>query len=65
MLRSLGSLLVTSSSPMKMLPRLPQARRQRAVDLPQPEGPTMTMKEPSGTAVMPSVPYFVESLLRS
>ena len=50
MSRSFGGTLVTSRSPMKILPALTSSRPasiRRVVDLPHPDGPTRTMNSPS------------------
>ena len=56
--RAAGGNLVTSRPPMRMAPALGVSRpamRRSVVDLPQPEGPSSTTKEPGSAAnVMPS-----------
>jgi hypothetical protein len=50
MLRSLGSRLFTTRSPMEISPEVISSRpatMRSSVDLPQPEGPTITTNSPS------------------
>jgi len=64
MSRSLGSTSSTTRSPIRMLPAVLSsnpASMRKAVDLPEPDGPTNTMNSPSrisrssaSTAVVPS-----------
>jgi hypothetical protein len=51
MSRSLGGMSLTTRSPMRISPSVMSSRPatiRNAVELPQPEGPTNTMKSPSG-----------------
>ena len=55
MSRSLGSSSLTTRSPMTISPAVMDsspATIRSSVDLPQPEGPTMTMNSPSSTSVL-------------
>src|SRR5512143_3200557 len=55
MSRSFGSRLLTTRPPTTISPSLTASRPatiRSAVDLPQPEGPTMTMNSPSATSIV-------------
>ena len=55
MSRSLGSSVFTTRSPITISPAViasSPATIRSSVDLPQPEGPTMTMNSPSATSVV-------------
>ncbi len=58
MSRSLGSRSLTTRSPMTISPEVicsSPATIRSSVDLPQPEGPTMTTNSPSATSI--SMPW--------
>ena len=69
MSRSFGAMSFTTRPPMRTMPSLissSPATIRRAVDLPEPDGPTSTMNSPSSissvsefTAMVPSVNRFV------
>ena len=64
MSRSLGSSSLTTLSPIATWPpvmRSSPATMRSRVDLPQPEGPTMTMNSPS--AISMSMPWMTSTLL--
>ena len=64
MSRSLGSSSLTTRSPIATSPpvmRSSPATMRSRVDLPQPEGPTMTMNSPS--AISMSMPWMTSILL--
>ena len=55
MSRSLGSSALTTRSPIAISPDViasSPATIRSSVDLPQPDGPTMTMNSPSATSVV-------------
>src|SRR5512137_846137 len=55
MSRSLGSRSLTTRSPIEISPELMRSRPatiRSSVDLPQPEGPTMTTNSPSSTSMV-------------
>ena len=55
MSRSFGSSWLTTRSPMTISPDVISSRpatMRSSVDLPQPEGPTMTMNSPSATCIV-------------
>jgi hypothetical protein len=63
MLRSLGSTRFTTRPPMEISPSVITSRpaiMRSTVDLPQPEGPTMTMNSPS--AMSASTPWITSTL---